>query len=327
MSEIEQAEVSETPATSRRNLIGKGAVAAAAAAVAGVAMSKSASAIDGGNVVIGTEGQTTQTPTELLGTSSFNGGVMFLVNNTNSFFFGPFTADDSSYRSAIAGWGNDDRVGVYGFTQGAVPGVVGYSAGGTGVAGRGDTADFEAIGNGRVVLTANGVSSPTDPGTIGSIAKDPNGNLWYCYAANKWTKLGGSAAAGAFHAISPVRVYDSRAAAPAPGVMAPNTNRVISVKDGRNAAGVVTAADVVPLGATAVTFNVTASGTTGGGNYLSVNPGDAASFTASTLNWAGGYDIANASVVKLDASRQVKIFMGDQGGSSHVILDITGYYL
>jgi hypothetical protein len=132
----------------------------------------------------------------------------------------------------------------------------------------------------------------------------------------------------AFYPINPARVYDSRLAAYAPnnGVMAPNTNRVISVKDGRDGAGAVIAANVVPVGATAVAMNVTIASPTGP-NFLSVVPGDAASFTASTINWPGGFDAANGATVKLDASRQLKVFCGDQSGSTHVIIDVTGYYI
>lgn len=131
----------------------------------------------------------------------------------------------------------------------------------------------------------------------------------------------------AFTPIDPARVYDSRLAAYAPnnGVMAPNTSRVVSVKDGRNAAGTVVAPNIVPDGAAAVAVNVTVSGTTGP-NFLSVVPGDAAAFTASTINWPGGFDAANGAIVKLDASRQLKLFCGDQTGSTHVIIDVTGYY-
>ena len=131
-----------------------------------------------------------------------------------------------------------------------------------------------------------------------------------------------------FYPINPARVYDSRQAGYAPNnvVMTPNTNRVLSVKDGRNAVGVVTTPNVVPEGATAVAINVTVASPTGP-NFLSVVPGDAASFTASTINWPGGFDAANGTTVKLDAVRQVKVFCGDQSGSTHVILDVTGYYL
>jgi hypothetical protein len=126
--------------------------------------------------------------------------------------------------------------------------------------------------------------------------------------------------------ISPTRVYDSRSAAPTPGALTPNQSRVVSVKDGRDGNGVVNAPDVVPAGARAVTFNITATGTNGP-NFLGVTPGDAAGLSTSSLNWGGGSDIANSGTVKLDASRQVKVFMGDQSGSSQFIIDITGYYL
>lgn len=130
-----------------------------------------------------------------------------------------------------------------------------------------------------------------------------------------------------FTPIEPARVYDSRVPAYAPndGLMAPNTNRVVSVKDGRDAAGAVVAADLVPEGAVAVSVNVTVASPTGP-NFLSVVPGDAVAFTASTINWPGGFDAANGATVKLDAARQLKVFCGDQAGSTHVIVDVTGYY-
>jgi hypothetical protein len=108
--------------------------------------------------------------------------------------------------------------------------------------------------------------------------------------------------------------------------MARNSSRVISVADAHNSEGAVTTANAIPSGANAVAYNITATGATGG-NFLSVNPGDATDYTASTVNFASGLDIANASVVKLDSSRQIKVFCGDDVGSAHVIIDIVGYYL
>ena len=52
----------------------------------------------------------------------------------------------------------------------------------------------------------------------------------------------------------------------------------------------------------------------------------AASIATSAINFPGHDDRANGGVVKLDDSRQVKIFAGDQTGSTFVILDVTGYY-
>ena len=71
-----------------------------------------------------------------------------------------------------------------------------------------------------------------------------------------------TADAGRFFPIDPVRAYDSRAALPEPGLLGPNSSRVILVKDSRaNGSGAVLAADVVPVGATAIACNLTVTGT------------------------------------------------------------------
>lgn len=125
-----------------------------------------------------------------------------------------------------------------------------------------------------------------------------------------------------FVPITPARVYDSRSG---DGVLSRNSSRLVSVKDARNSAGAVTTPDVVPAGATAITFNLTVTGATGP-NFLSVGPGDVASLATSNINFPVSDDRANGGVVKLDANRRVKVFNGDQPGSTHFILDVTGYY-
>ena len=62
--------------------------------------------------------------------------------------------------------------------------------------------------------------------------------------------------------------------------------------------------------------------------FLSVAPGDVASTTVSTINWSSAnIDIANSSIVKVDGSRQVKVFCdGYPGAASDFIMDIVGYY-
>jgi hypothetical protein len=162
----------------------------------------------------------------------------------------------------------------------------------------------------------------------GDLVLDSNGDFWLCTDAGTpgtWTQLG-APINPQFVAIDPIRAYDSRKTAyTTNGVMAPNSSRVISVADAHDSEGAVTTANSVPNGATAVAFNITTTGANGG-NFFSVNPGDAASYTASTVNFAAGLDIANASVVKLDSSRQIKVFCGGDVGSAHVIIDIVGYY-
>ncbi|MCE9621270.1 MAG: hypothetical protein K8R99_02875 [Actinomycetia bacterium] len=129
-----------------------------------------------------------------------------------------------------------------------------------------------------------------------------------------------------FYPIPPARVFDSRNPAYASsGLLAPNTNKVVSIKDGHDGAGAVNALDVVPAGATAVAYNITVSGTTGP-NFLAVTAGDAGSFTTSVINFNGTSDLANAAVVAIASNRTIKIWGGDQSGSTHVIIDITGFY-
>jgi hypothetical protein len=334
---VETAEVEQGDSPSRRDLLGRGAIIAAVAAVAGVAVARPAAAANGGNMIIG--GANSGTATTALtggstlrvvnGSSSSQASIVGLTQFSAS--IGVYGVDGgSSSSNGVRGTSaSSGGAGVYGESTDSVnvgSGVIGFSEGGTGVVGRGNAYDLQADLSGRVLLNTAGASNPPTGGLQGTIARDGAANLWYCHTNGQWRKLTGATSAGSFHAVDPTRVYDSRAAAPAPGVLGPNSSRVVSVADGRNNAGVVNVANIVPAGASAVTFNVTATGTTGG-NFLSVAPGNAASSGASTLNWAGGYDIANGSVVKLDGSRQVKVFMGDQGGSSHFIIDITGYYL
>jgi hypothetical protein len=137
-----------------------------------------------------------------------------------------------------------------------------------------------------------------------------------------WACRIGYVAPPTFVPIAPARVYDSRSG---DGVLSRNSSRLVSVKDARNSSGAVTTADVVPAGATAITFNLTVTGATGP-NFLSVGPGNVASLATSNINFPVSDDRANGGVVKLDANRQVKVFNGDQPGSTHFILDVTGYY-
>jgi hypothetical protein len=225
-------------------------------------------------------------------------------------------------RAAVAGWsGNNALHGIYGITSTLTLGASGgrfdgESAQSYGLTVRGRRATL------RLARPSGGSQTPPpsrfDAHNDGELTIDDNRDVWLCVESGSpgiWRKLTGPTTAGAFHPIVPARVFDSRSSSP----FTPNSSRAVAV------AVSLQGVEIVPVGATAVTFNVTVTETQGP-NYVSVNPGDAAGFTASTLNWAGGYDVANASVCRLDASRQLRVFCGDQPGSAHVILDVTGYY-
>lgn len=327
MSELDTAEPAPEPAeggNSRRALLTKVGVASAVAAVAGLAASRPAAAANGDTMLVGATNNASAT-------TLIQGGSTLRVNGgTSSGSASVYGFNASTQGVGVRGEASGtEGLGVYGYYSGTTTGigVKGESDNGVGVQGDGTTFDFWATGTGKILLSGTGLSNPPTTGSTGTIGRDPAGNLWYGVGTNTFRKLAGPASAGAFHAIDPVRVYDSRAALPTQGRLERNTSRVVSVKDARNAGGVVTTADVVPAGATAVAFNITVTGMSAA-NYLSVVPGNATEFAVSTINWNGeNADVANASVVKVHTDRTVKVFAGDQAGATHFIIDVLGYYL
>ncbi|MEO8698156.1 MAG: hypothetical protein ABI658_31980 [Acidimicrobiales bacterium] len=297
----------------RRGMLRTVGAAAAGVAVGSLAFAKPAGAIDGNSIVIGST-NTADSSTLLVTNSGYSASPLV----------GAFHVTDSAGSTDL----NMSLSCISAIASGARQSIAFVGAG----------ANVGAKFDGPVPLKltdSTGSAAPTSSsGTVGQF-KVTNGDLWFCAKSETgssndavWRRLTGVAVAGGFVAIDPARAYDSRLAAyTTSGVLAPNTNRVVSVKDAHNGAGLVTTADIVPAGATAVTYNLTVTGTTEA-NFIAVTPGGATSFTASTINWTGpGASVANGGVCKLDASRQLKIFMGDQPGSAHIILDITGYYL
>lgn len=228
--------------------------------------------------------------------------------------------------TGVRGTGTTDGVGGSGpfgvRGTGTIIGVVGVAsaAGGIGVGATGQRA--------AVLLTSGTGSAPpsrADAHTAGEIDLDANSTVWLCVAdgsPGQWRKIGGPTTAGAFHAIDPVRVFDSRWAGNTR--LSNGQNRLISVADGRTAAGVVNAPNAVPVGATAIAYNITVTLTSGAG-FLSVTPGSSAGFTSSSINWsADGQNLANGLIVGLDATRQIRVFCG--GVSTDYVVDVTGYF-
>ena len=87
------------PESSRREMFKKLALAGAGVAAGGVvAQASPAAAADLGNIIIGDEAQTAQTPTALVA-SGFAGGEVLLIDDSST-----FTAAASSHPGALAGW-------------------------------------------------------------------------------------------------------------------------------------------------------------------------------------------------------------------------------
>jgi len=287
--------------TSRRRWIA-GAGAAAAGAVVAASSARPAAAADPNDIVKDVDNAAT-------GQTTLSGGS--------------FRARDAGatpvigFRSSISGVAN---------TSPTFNGVVGSTAaaGGYGVVA---LADRVAGSRSQLLIEPNGPPPPTGGGNRpGEISADENDDLWYAISGSESRKLAGPSTAGALHAIDPVRVFDSRLGSiPQSGIFGPSTNRTISVKDGYDFGGAVSAADAVPAGATAIVFNLTVTDTTGP-NFISVVPGSAADFATSSINFTTGQTLANGLTVGLDNNRQVKVFCGGAAGSTHVVIDVAGFY-
>lgn len=331
--------------SSRRSLLSKGMIAAAIGAAAGLAATNRAGAANGDTMAVGTAHDGTAT-------TSLTGGSTFRVTDGNSdgsaSLYGRQTGTEAGAygvrgehnvglgigvygratgTSSYGVYGQttgSNSFGVFGFHDSAAvggTGVLGRSRNGVGVAAIGTSLDLLANGNGRIGLrVASTPPTPTANGSVGSIARDGTGALWYCYATNRWLKLAGTGTAGAFHPIAPKRVYDSRAGAEPVGVVKgqlnPGQTRVVDCTV--NASG-------VPVSATAVALNLTAANTSGRGN-LSVYPDGTPLPTSSSINYTAGVNIANATVSGCGPGAKLRVACGGSTGADFIV-DIVGFYL
>ena len=252
----------------------------------------------------------------------------------------------SGARQGLIGAATSTSTGTIG-VQGLAQGVGVQGEGSTGLVGVGTNTGLDAVGsvvgvraaassvNGTAMYLAAQVGHLAPAAraatyTRGQVEMDENGNLWLCTATGTpgtWRKLAGPATAGAFHALTPGRVTDSRPTQGGSGPLDVTGTVTVSVAN-RMAVGVVPPlADFVPAGATAVTANVTVTNTVGTG-YLAVNPGGTTSVAASTINWVGtGLNLANGVTLTLNANRELTVICGGQpGAQANFIIDITGYY-
>ena len=206
-----------------------------------------------------------------------------------------------------------------------------YRMSGDGVTASLDSRDTSALPVQPAEQYVNMVVDPTDPQWI--VDNQQNANHWLVATLSANARVNsvrvgwvpGPTTPLSFFPISPKRAYDSRFVAPL-GPLLNNVNRVISVANSYlTGTGTLETSNIIPVGAQAIAYNITIANTVTSG-FLSVNPGDAATPGGSSINWfTSGLSLANGLVVKLDASRQIKVFCGG-GGSTDFIIDILGYY-
>jgi hypothetical protein len=153
------------------------------------------------------------------------------------------------------------------------------------------TANFDADGNG----TNESSTLTDDPGVGGS--SDPT----------SFVVPGAS-----YFAVTPCRTLDTRTTTP----LAAGETRVITL----------TGTCGIPASALAVALNVTVAQPQAEG-HLTVYPADQAQPLTSTLNFRAGRARANNAIVVLasDASGTVRV-RNQSTGSTHVIVDVAGYF-
>jgi hypothetical protein len=118
-----------------------------------------------------------------------------------------------------------------------------------------------------------------------------------------------------FHPMNPVRVLDDRVHVGLTGRFSPNWARKLTV----------TGASGVPVGATSIVMNTTATNGTLG-SFLTVFPDDpfVTRPNASNVNFGAGQTIPNLVMVKLGANGAVYVY--NQLGYVDVIGDVVGYF-
>jgi hypothetical protein len=116
-----------------------------------------------------------------------------------------------------------------------------------------------------------------------------------------------------FYTLSPCRALDTRNAAGGPALAAAG-ERMVSL------GGVCG----VPDTAKAVSANLTVTQPTTGGNLVLFPTGTTPG--TSTLNYLAGQTRGNNAVVSLNAAAAVSIRCNQASGTTHVILDVNGYY-
>jgi len=120
-----------------------------------------------------------------------------------------------------------------------------------------------------------------------------------------------------FYSLTPCRVVDTRNPAGARGgpALAAGTARSFAMA---GACG-------IPASAWAVSMNVTVTQPTAAGN-VRLFPGGTPMPASSTLNYAAGLTRANNAVIALGDAGDLTAFASQASGSTHLVLDVNGYF-
>jgi hypothetical protein len=322
---------------SRRRVLSGAALAGVAAAVAG---RRPVAAGNGDPLTLGSVSNVASLPTGVAVTGADHDYGLGVTDNglaavpetvRNSALFGHARGPATAFSYGVAGYATDVAFA-------AVRGHAEIGSGGYFTDELGARAELADSGRGGSFSGPSGALQLRPVGdvrakqAVDALDVNADHSLWWASGFGVWQKLAGPGTAGAFHPVTPGRVYDSRAALPAAGGLVGGGSRVVSVADRRNLdTGAVVEANFVPAGATAVSANVTVVNTVGSG-FVVANPGGVVTVGAATVNWfSSGQILNNGVILKLGSGvndrKLTLVAGGGAGASTDIVIDITGYWL
>lgn len=309
-SDVQRVDTMPDRRWTRRAVI-TGAAAAAATAAAGATASPALAAA-GGSVIMGVDNNADATQTTLRSSNA----TRTLTVSTSSATASAVRMTSPTSTVVCAGSGGVSSTSTTGFA-----------------------ASLASTTGPALVLSAGVLAEPplATPPAVGSMwavrsptMLDDEYQLWINVGGappSKFVMLASLASAGAYVPIDPARVFDSRYQPPV-GPVVKGAPRLFNVRDSYfPATNTIRELAAIPAGATAVTVNLTVTGTNSSG-YAALERGVATEAQWSSINWGGANQtIANGLTVMLDNQRRLKAFVeGAPGTRADVIVDVTGYY-
>ncbi len=128
-----------------------------------------------------------------------------------------------------------------------------------------------------------------------------------------------------FTPITPCRVADTRKGGGAIAAAATRTFQITGTT-GFTAQGGTSTGCGIPAAATSVSMTVIATGETWHG-YITIYPNGAAKPLATALSYATADTRSSNTNATLGTNGQIRAYNGASKGSTHLVLDITGYYI
>lgn len=181
----------------------------------------------------------------------------------------------------------------------------------------------EFLVSGSCAISAGSVVA-TSAGSCSVVASQPGNELWAAAAPVTRTFLIRAAATvptpATYHPIAPTRLLDTRHANGLSGRLLANNPVTFPITRAARAD------TPIPAAATAVTGNLTVTGSTfGWAVYLGPDP--IASPASSTINFGSGETTANGLSVALSTDGKLSAtFMSKPGNSTDLVFDVTGYF-